>query len=382
MQTGKVYRYEKVILRPWEWLLREDGGYEKAATVESSLAEGIRQTAKKVRFDACCKRIISEKIIVAWIMKCCIPEYREFTVEEIAEKFIEGMPSVGRSPVHTDEVGSLRIHGDNTEDSSLYEGKVTYDVRFRAILPKSGEIMEMLINIEAQNDFYPGYPLVKRALYYCCRMISSQYGTEFGKGHYEGIKKVYSIWICMNPPQARENSIVLYEIKEKDIVGRANEKKENYDLLAAIMVCLGRHTGKQKEESGTEEQQLLRMLQVLFSKELSAEEKKAVLEKEFGLPMTEKLEGEIGEMCNLSEGIWKEAMTKGIERGLEQGVSRGVERGMREAVFSFVRKKMLKGKGLSQIAEELDESEEYLAPFYRLVQENPDLSVEELAALA
>ena len=282
MQTGKEYRYERVILRPREWLLREKSGYGKTATVESSLAEGIRQTEKRVRFDTCCKRILSEKIIVAWIMKCCIPEYREFTVEEIAEKFIEGTPRVGRSPVYADEAGSLRIRGENTEDRSLYEGKVTYDVRFRAILPKTGEITEMLINIEAQNDFYPGYPLVKRALYYCCRMISSQYGTEFGKGHYEGIKKVYSIWICMNSPRARENSIVRYEIKEKDIVGQAKEKKEHYDLLAAIMVCLGKDTGKRKEEDDTEEQQLLRMLQVLFSKELSAEKKKTVLEKEFG----------------------------------------------------------------------------------------------------
>ena len=30
MQTGKAYRYEKVILRPWERLLREDRGYGKA----------------------------------------------------------------------------------------------------------------------------------------------------------------------------------------------------------------------------------------------------------------------------------------------------------------------------------------------------------------
>ena len=33
------------------------------------------------------------------------------------------------------------------------------------------------INLEAQNDFNPGYPLLKRAVYYCVRMISSQYGT-------------------------------------------------------------------------------------------------------------------------------------------------------------------------------------------------------------
>ena len=50
MQTGKVYRYEKVIWRPWEWMLKEDGGYGKTA-VESSLAEGIRQTEKKENYN-------------------------------------------------------------------------------------------------------------------------------------------------------------------------------------------------------------------------------------------------------------------------------------------------------------------------------------------
>ena len=120
------------------------------------------------------------------------------------------------------------------------------------------------------------------------------------------------------------------------------------------------------------------MLEVLFSDEIQVEEKKWILEKEFKMPMTEELEGGVEEMCNLSKGVWE----KGIEQGIERGLSRGVERGMRETVFSFVKKKMLKGKSLSQIAEELDESEEYLAPFYRLVQENPELSVKELALKA
>ena len=58
--------------------------------------------------------------------------------------------------------------------------------------------------MEAQNQFYPGYPLIKRGIYYCCRMVSSQYGTVFTSSHYEKIKKVYSIWICTNPPEYRK----------------------------------------------------------------------------------------------------------------------------------------------------------------------------------
>lgn len=380
MQTGKAYRYEKVILRPWEWLLREDRGYGKVATVESSLAEGIRQTDLEVQFDACCKRLLAEKVVVAWIMKWCIPEYREFSVEEIAEKYIVGTPSVGIMPLYPGEKKGYRIHNENTEDASLNEGRVTYDVRFRAMIPGSSEAVEMLINIEGQNDFYPGYSLVKRALYYCCRMISSQYGTEFSRGQYGKLKKVYSIWICMNPPKKRRGTITRYRIQEEDVVGKVRENEKNYDLLTAVMVCLGTKRKDTKEELG--EKQLLRMLEVLFSDEIQVEEKKWILEKEFKMPMTEELEGGVEEMCNLSKGVWEKGIEQGIEQGIERGLSRGVERGMRETVFSFVKKKMLKGKSLSQIAEELDESEEYLAPFYRLVQENPELSVKELALKA
>ena len=76
-----------------------------------------------------------------------------------------------------------------------------YDIRFTALAPATGEPIRLIINLEAQNEFHPGYPLIKRALYYVSRLISAQHGTEFTHGHYEKIKKVYSIWICSQPPE-------------------------------------------------------------------------------------------------------------------------------------------------------------------------------------
>ena len=46
-------------------------------------------------------------------------------------------------------------------------------------------------------------------------VVSSQYGTEFTNSHYEKIKKVYSIFICMNPPNYRKNTIDQYSIQEE-----------------------------------------------------------------------------------------------------------------------------------------------------------------------
>lgn len=152
--------------------------------LKTTIAQGLHVTDDSAGYDAACKRVLSEKAILARIMKSCLEEYKDCDVNDIAEKYIEGQPQVSAVPVLPDEGGTV-ISGMDTEDKSVREGTVTYDIRFRAIVPDSEEQIALIINVEAQNDFYPGYPLIKRGIYYCCRMISSQYGREFTGSHYE-----------------------------------------------------------------------------------------------------------------------------------------------------------------------------------------------------
>lgn len=152
--------------------------------VENTLSQMISTAGEKAAYDNACKHLLANKIILAWIMKSCLEEYRGSEISEIASKYIEGETQISEAAVHPDEeAGSLQIRGLNTEDSTINEGTVTYDIRFRAIVPGTGERISLIINVEAQNDFYPGYPIVKRNLYYCCRLVSSQYGTEFTNSH-------------------------------------------------------------------------------------------------------------------------------------------------------------------------------------------------------
>ena len=278
---------------------------------ETTLSKTMAASTEKEQYDAACKRLLAEKIILAWIMKNTIKEYASYSVQEIANQYIEGTPQIGEVPVLPDETNP-RISGTGVEDTTITEGTITYDIRFMAILPQNGELVRMIINLEAQNDFYPGYPLIKRALYYCSRMISAQYGTEFTKSHYEKIKKVYSIWICMNPPENRKNSITKYSITEQNLVGDVKEPHENYDLITAIMICLG-------DDSDNEPDSLLRLLDILLSSDRNVNEKKRLLENDFQISMTEHLERGVSEMCNLSKGIEEKGIQKGIEQGIEQG---------------------------------------------------------------
>ena len=53
---------------------------------DTNIAKNIYAADGKARYDAACKRLLSEKIILAWIMKSCIEEYCGCGVDEISEK--------------------------------------------------------------------------------------------------------------------------------------------------------------------------------------------------------------------------------------------------------------------------------------------------------
>ena len=301
---------------------------------ETTIAQGLYVTDDSAGYDAACKRVLSEKAILARIMKSCLEEYKDCDVNDIAEKYIEGTPQVSAVPVLPDEEGTV-ISGMDTEDKSVHEGTVTYDIRFRAIVPDSRERIALIINVEAQNDFYPGYPLIVRGIYYCCRMISSQYGREFTGSHYEKIKKVYSIWICMDPPKNRENTITRYRLVEENLVGEAKELVKNYDLLSVVMLCLG-------DPNGENYAGVLRMLDVLLGSETSEAEKRKILQDDYDIPMTQAMERKVTEMCNLSKGVLAKGMAQGIQEGMQKGMEKGVAKGIVASI-----KKLVKNMGLS-----------------------------------
>ena len=77
---------------------------EKQGTVENQLAHTIDQTEYDSRYDRTAKKLLANKQILAQIMKNCVNEYSACSVDEIAEKYIEGTPEVGTVGVHVDDV--------------------------------------------------------------------------------------------------------------------------------------------------------------------------------------------------------------------------------------------------------------------------------------
>ena len=269
--------------------------------MENQLAHAITQTEYDLSYDKAAKKLLANKQILAQIMKNCVNEYSACSVDEIAEKYIEGTPEVGTVGVHVDDTNRPKktsdvIAGSNNEDSTLTEGTINYDVRFDAIAPASEgsaeqkDVIRLIINVEAQTAFNPGYPLTKRAIYYCSRMISAQHGPIFTNSEYGKIRKVYSIWVCTHPTKEFQNTLIRYSIRPEQLIGNAVEKSENY-------------TG------------IVKFMDVLLSSSRAATEKKKILEEEFGVAMNEDLEREVLVMCNLSQGVKAEGREEGISIG-------------------------------------------------------------------
>ena len=284
--------------------------------MNQDLSHALFLTEGRALYDEAAKRLLSQKIVLAYILRECLPEYQDYTPKEIVEQFIEGDPQVGEAAVHADEEISEwekpeRILGLNTEDITVTEGLVRYDIRFKALLPKDPERFYLILNIEAQNEQQTWYPLLKRAVYYGSRLISSQYGTVFSGMDYGAVKKVYSIWICTKSAKKYRNSMNRYEMVEECLVGENRSDPENYRLMNLILLHVGEY------DEGTHEG-VLGFLEILLSGKLQAEEKKQILQEQYHITMTKKMSEEVTQMCNLSWGIYQDGVEDGVEQGIEQ----------------------------------------------------------------
>ncbi len=273
----------------------------------------------EVRYDEHVKKLLANKKTLAWILKYSAVEYKDCTINEIVG-FIEGTPEI--SSVGVDNGFTAQsIKGNPNEDIIINEGMITYDLRFEALAPGTDdEHIQLIINIEAQNKFNPGYPLLKRAVYYCSRMISAQKGLEFENSEYNKIKKVYSIWVCTNPPKTHKNTITRYKISEENVIGSVKEDIPHYDLMNIVMLCLG--------SSDNIEDNALGMLNTLLSDTMSSSERIEILDKKFDFDMSPDDEKEVSDMCNVSRGVYDKGMDRGIALGRKEGMALGMDKGI------------------------------------------------------
>ena len=270
------------------------------------IADAIENNDLNKAYDEYCKKILSNKQILARIMKECVSEYRDILVEEIPS-YIENDPQLDVSV--DDETD--KIQGRNVEDQSVHGAEIKYDILFDAKLPNSeeNEKIGLFINIEAQNSSNTPYPILSRAVYYCSRLLAKQKNMQggFQNSEFQNLKKVYSIWIVMNSNKAMEGVLNKYTITEECLETEYRFPKEDYDKLSIVMIYPKREYDIKDNKNG-----MMKMLNLLFKARMPAEDKKYQLSKDYGIMMTRAIDEVMDGMCDLSKGVREEGRVEGL----------------------------------------------------------------------
>ena len=124
--------------------------------MDNELVYSADATYQKAQYDACAKRLLGQKIILAHILMRVVDEFKGMDAEAVAS-LIEGEPYISQVPVEpgltnkemVDAGTGERIVGLNTESSEIDEGKVCFDIIFYVRM-RDG-LAKMIINLEASQ---------------------------------------------------------------------------------------------------------------------------------------------------------------------------------------------------------------------------------------
>ena len=306
--------------------------------MDTELKHAVYAADTDAQYDARAKHLLGNKIILAHILVQTVDEFAGMNPNDVVSH-IEGEPLISKVPVESGltnvqkQQKGQRIVGLNTENLEACEGLIRFDIIFYVRM-KDG-ISQVIVNIEMQKDEPAGYHILNRAVFYASRMISSQKERDFVHSDYNDIKRVFSIWVCMN---MKENSMDYIHLTDEKLLG-SYPWKGKIDLLNIILIGITNDIPAHEEKY-----ELHRLLGTLFSVDIPADEKIEIIEKEYSIPADGKIREDVSEMCNLSQGI------------LERGEARGEVRGKTRAESGFILNMYKKGYTLEQIADVAEKS--------------------------
>ena len=282
--------------------------------MDTDIKMSVKATDTKAQYDNKAKQLLGHKIILAHILVNTVEEFKGRNPADVVQ-YIEGEPHIGSVPIDggvTNVEKQEKVIGLNTENSEINEGMIRFDIIFYVRMQNG--LSQIIVNVEAQKAEPSSYDILNRAIFYVSRMISSQKGRDFVKSNYNDIKRVYSIWICMNMD---EHSMSHIHLTRDDIIGSHNWKGD-INLLNIVLVGLAEDLPEK-----TEKYELHRLLGALLSSKLNVDEKLDIIGNEFRIPLETDIRKDVSEMCNLSQGIEE----RGVEKGLAEAAIRMYKKG-------------------------------------------------------
>ncbi len=265
--------------------------------MDTEIKNAVSAADQDAQYDDRAKRLLGKKTILAHILVKTVDEFKGMDPKE-AVTYIEGEPFISVVPVEPGltnaekEEAGQRIVGFNTENAEINEGLVRFDIVFYVRM-KDG-ISQVIVNLEAQKDEPTSYHILNRAVFYVSRLVSSQKERDFVKTNYDDIRRVFSIWICMNMD---ENSMAYVHLAKDDLLG-SYPWKGGLDLLNIVLIGISNELPAHDEKY-----ELHRLLSALLSMELTVDEKIGIIKSEYDISVNDELRKDVSAMCNLSQGI-------------------------------------------------------------------------------
>ena len=130
--------------------------------------------------------------------------------------------------------------------------------------------------------------------------------------NYNKLKKIFSIWVCMDVQNYRADSIQEYRITEKVLHGNFHDDIKNYDLMTIIILNLGENPTTHK---------LLNLLHLIFMDLKSSEEKAKILRETFQIEISHDVKEELEKMGGLMETLLNIAKKQAAKQAAEKAAT-------------------------------------------------------------
>ncbi len=289
---------------------------------DKTLKTRLELTQEHPTQDAMAKFLLSNKTILALILKYTVEEFGELSPKDI-------IPYLGTTVKGGSDTPAVTVVG--TEDILPGIGRIFHDGMTTAAVP-SDRSQYMYINTEPHNAANKNvYEILPRAEYSKDWVIVSQGNRDFSlkDQEYDKLHKVCCIWIMFKAARwmgdniARNNSGFRLEYGN-------DPKLKKYDRYTGDIVLI--FLAEEDNEKKKDDIPLYRMLRLIFLSKLDIEEKVRILEEEFDVKLNEEEKEMMDMMGELGRSFYDSGRAEGRAEGIEKGEKRGIKKGEKRGI--------------------------------------------------